>query len=176
MTTRFNGKSIPTIYNDVPFRSRLEARWAVFFDGLQTPWEYEPENYLTELGPYLPDFYLPELDKFFIVKGDSLPEEEERKCYEVARMTGKEVIMAIGGMPQFFSDDDRHFQLYSTFGDWPWYFCRCTCGTLTFQWNGLGGRHCDPDKSDNHESGTNSEEILYALALARSAKYGVQFT
>lgn len=39
------------------FRSRLEARWAVFFTELGLQWEYEPEGFdLGELGFYLPDF------------------------------------------------------------------------------------------------------------------------
>jgi hypothetical protein len=46
---------IPTVYEDVRFRSRLEARWATFFDALGWPWEYEP----VDLGGYIPDFVLP---------------------------------------------------------------------------------------------------------------------
>lgn len=54
-------KAIETQYKGYRFRSRLEARWAVFFDALGVKWEYEPEGYdLGELGWYLPDFWLPE--------------------------------------------------------------------------------------------------------------------
>ena len=43
------------------FRSRLEARWAVFFDALGIQWEYEPEGIVLSDGThYLPDFYLPD--------------------------------------------------------------------------------------------------------------------
>lgn len=42
----------PTVYNDVQFRSRLEARWAAFFDILGWRWAYEP----TELDGWIPDF------------------------------------------------------------------------------------------------------------------------
>lgn len=46
----------PTLYADTRFRSRLEARWAVFFDALQIHWTYEPE---VEAGiRYQPDFLL----------------------------------------------------------------------------------------------------------------------
>lgn len=38
------------------FRSRLEARWAVFFESLGVQWEYEPEGFDLEGVPYLPDF------------------------------------------------------------------------------------------------------------------------
>ena len=52
-------KPIETIYNGYRFRSRLEARWAVFFDALGIPYEYEPEGFdLGEGQYYLPDFRL----------------------------------------------------------------------------------------------------------------------
>jgi hypothetical protein len=53
-------KAIETRYAGYQFRSRLEARWAVFFDALGVKWEYEPEGFETRCGRYLPDFYLPE--------------------------------------------------------------------------------------------------------------------
>ena len=50
-------KAIETIYNGYRFRSRLEARWAVFFDALGVDYEYEPEGFnLPNGGRYLPDF------------------------------------------------------------------------------------------------------------------------
>lgn len=50
---------IETYYNGYRFRSRLEARWAVFFDACKCEYEYEPEGF--DLGDgtyYLPDFLL----------------------------------------------------------------------------------------------------------------------
>lgn len=35
-------QAITTIYKNIQFRSRLEARWAVFFDTLNIEWKYEP--------------------------------------------------------------------------------------------------------------------------------------
>ena len=53
-------KAIETVYKGYRFRSRLEARWAVFFDALEIQWEYEPEGFdLGKDGYYLPDFWLP---------------------------------------------------------------------------------------------------------------------
>lgn len=52
-------RPIQTEYKGYLFRSRLEARWAVFFDACGVDWEYEPEGY--DLGNgihYLPDFLL----------------------------------------------------------------------------------------------------------------------
>ncbi len=53
-------KAIETVYNGYRFRSRLEARWAVFFDTLEIPYEYEREGFQLGRMWYLPDFYLPE--------------------------------------------------------------------------------------------------------------------
>lgn len=62
-------KPIQTSYAGCFFRSRLEARWAVFFDHLGIPWEYEPQGYETGAGRYLPDFWLPEMRMWAEVKG-----------------------------------------------------------------------------------------------------------
>lgn len=47
-------KAHPTKYSDVMFRSRLEARWAAFFDLCEFEWQYEP----VDLDGWTPDFYL----------------------------------------------------------------------------------------------------------------------
>lgn len=56
--------AIQTRYAGCHFRSRLEARWAVFFDALNIAWEYEAQGYVLADGtPYLPDFHLPYLNR-----------------------------------------------------------------------------------------------------------------
>jgi len=53
-------RAIETKYKGYRFRSRLEARWAVFFDALKFLWAYEPQGYrLSDGTSYLPDFWLP---------------------------------------------------------------------------------------------------------------------
>ena len=47
-------RGIPTTYRGVRFRSRLEARWAAFFDRCNWKWSYEP----LDLEGYIPDFLL----------------------------------------------------------------------------------------------------------------------
>lgn len=46
--------SIPTMYAGIMFRSRLEAKWAAFFDLAGWRWQYEP----LDLAGYIPDFIL----------------------------------------------------------------------------------------------------------------------
>lgn len=62
-------KAIETIHNGYRFRSRLEARWAVFFDSIGIQYEYEKEGYdLGDLGWYLPDFWLPDFKVYVEIK------------------------------------------------------------------------------------------------------------
>lgn len=77
-------KPIETIYNGYRFRSRLEAKWAVFFDALHIKYEYEPEGYKLSNGTfYLPDFFLPEFNIFAEVKPDIGVENLEKTSFGV---------------------------------------------------------------------------------------------
>lgn len=103
-------KPIETFYNGYRFRSRLEARWAVFFDSLGVDYEYEPEGFVLPSGKmYLPDFRvkcwgtrgLPEVfrDPFTLyveVKGEMTEEDEEkiREFYEAGHP-----ILVVGPIP-----------------------------------------------------------------------------
>lgn len=55
---RDSHRAIPTRYGGVLFRSRLEARYAYFFDRLEIPWEYETQGFVADGVAYLPDFAL----------------------------------------------------------------------------------------------------------------------
>lgn len=48
----YDMKAIPTDYGGVTFRSRLEAKWAAFFDLCKWQWEYEP----LDMSGWAPDF------------------------------------------------------------------------------------------------------------------------
>lgn len=64
-----NIKPIETWYAGCRFRSRLEARFAVFFDAVGARWEYEPQGFVVDGRPYLPDFLLPDCGTWVEVKG-----------------------------------------------------------------------------------------------------------
>ena len=71
-------RAIETHYRGCRFRSRLEARWAVFFDTLGWDWEYEKQGYKIgwhqdRVMPWLPDFEIVTTygQHFYVeVKGD----------------------------------------------------------------------------------------------------------
>lgn len=76
------------------FRSRLEARVAVYFTELGYHWRYEPEGYELPSGYYLPDFWVvDESGKSFFVEVKQFPptEEEGQKCIELENLTKQEV-------------------------------------------------------------------------------------
>lgn len=79
-------RAIETTYKGYRFRSRLEARWAVFFDTLGITWEYEKEGYVTSAGPYLPDFWLPDFRLFVEIKGQKPTEVEVEKVRALAEV------------------------------------------------------------------------------------------
>jgi hypothetical protein len=61
-------RAIETEYRGFRFRSRTEARYAVFFDAAGIDWQYEVEGFHLNGARYLPDFFLPELRTYVEVK------------------------------------------------------------------------------------------------------------
>ena len=90
-------KPIETSYNGYRFRSRLEARWAVFFDTLGIEYEYEKEGYdLGDAGWYLPDFWLPQVRMWAEVKPVALTENERCKIAALIESTGHLCLELVG--------------------------------------------------------------------------------
>lgn len=104
-------KPIETEYNGYRFRSRLEARWAYFFDLLGIKYEYEPEGIvLSDGSKYLPDFYLIDLDTFAEIKhkgafsiefndmGAVFPKDKKKYAYACESIVeaGKSFLIAFG--------------------------------------------------------------------------------
>lgn len=104
-------KAIQTEYKGYLFRSRLEARWAVFFDACNVRWEYEPEGFELPNGQlYLPNFLLhgcggrcPE-SLYVEVKG-KMTEADAEKIYQFSGITGQDIrevvnpILVVAGIP-----------------------------------------------------------------------------
>lgn len=98
MGKMFNFKAIETLYRGHRFRSRLEARWACFFDALGISWEYEGEGYVLEGVKYLPDFWLPEQECFVEIKGQEPTMEEKIKARLLSLYTRKRVCIFYGAI------------------------------------------------------------------------------
>lgn len=52
--------AIPTVYNGVQLKSRMESKVALLLDKLGWKWEYEPFSVMLDGINYTPDFYIPE--------------------------------------------------------------------------------------------------------------------
>lgn len=90
-------RAITTRYKGCNFRSRLEARWAVFFDHLGIRWDYEPEGF--ELGNglrYLPDFWLPDWKIWVEVKPAEPDDVASEKALRLVMNSGFLLFMTKG--------------------------------------------------------------------------------
>lgn len=90
--------ALPTVYRGRRYRSRLEARWAAFFDLLGWPYEYEP----FDLGSWSPDFLLKGATQVLVeVKPiDSLDDDTCAKMLASAKQAGsKNDLLLLGNSP-----------------------------------------------------------------------------
>lgn len=165
-------KAIETYYNGYRFRSRLEARWAVFFDAAGIRYEYEFEGF--DLGDgvcYLPDFFLPDIDGgiYIEVKGDM--DDEDYSKIEKFWETGEHPLLTVGGLPTEaeLENDDIYgyvnkyhhcFELGERDGwDWPYLFCVCpACGKIGVEFDGRGWRVCGCRHVNKDLSGETYED------------------
>jgi len=180
---------LQTKWNGILFRSRTEARWARFFDELQIPYEYEKEGYALSSGWYLPDFWLPEQDCWFEVKGSNPTEKEQQLMWQLCRGTGKLGFIHAGPPPILEGNYrvDRWAVMYEARldeeGNWkngmdhPFYWCECRyCGALGLQFEGRSARIvCCKANSDSLEDKAyshDSRKLIAAYSAARSERFG----
>lgn len=170
-------KVIETPYHGVLFRSRTEARWAIFFDALGIKWIYEPEAYSLPSGNYLPDFFLPEHNLFVEIKGSTPTKEEEIKCSQLAKATSFEVLLC-PGQPEETHDTDelpddypaKFFPHPEGSRDAPWLFGHCGyCGKLSVSYGVYHGRHCNCNSTGKKE--VKHRGISKAVDASRSHRF-----
>jgi len=158
-------KAIETKYKGYRFRSRLEARWAVFFDAFPLKWEYEPEGFdLGEEGYYLPDFYLPELDMWVEVKPDRpLVDAEREKIEALATMTTKVVLLAVG-VPALRNYDVCYPDMLRMGGEVVW-------GEECFAEKYLPPRNYDGEPRMFYSPAEEDADCIRQVEAARSARF-----
>ena len=86
-------KAIETTYQGRRYRSRTEAKWAVFFNELMLPFEYEKEGFVIGGVPYLPDFWLPTIGVWLEIKGERAEPEKVALVRGLANETGKAAVI-----------------------------------------------------------------------------------
>lgn len=102
-------KAKPTYYRKILFKSRLEARWAIFLDHYPCikQWEYEPgeivltDNQGVEVVRYTPDFILKyENSMQFVLEVKPLEPNKEylEMLNQISRFTSWPVLLGYGSM------------------------------------------------------------------------------
>jgi hypothetical protein len=109
-------RAIETVYRGYRFRSRLEARWAVFLDAAAIRWQYEVEGFDLDGVYYLPDFWLPMQRAFLEIKPYLPPAEwlaNVKRLYatlcKLANASQREVFLLTGSPnpePFYYDEDD----------------------------------------------------------------------
>lgn len=103
-------KAIETRYKGYRFRSRSEARWAVFFDACDIKWRYEPEGFELPSGRYLPDFWLEGIKIWVEVK--PTPHFDRWPMMELVLATGHPCL-TVEGLPSLTPwEDGRYYELF----------------------------------------------------------------
>ena len=179
-------KAIQTHYNGYKFRSRLEARWAVFFETLGIKWIYEPEGYILKNGEYyLPDFFLPEIKSSFLddnvrglfaeVKADNKSNDDKFNAFSTETVIP---VLMLGNVPYPPSGDlysGRNFNWVhnKSKSDGEYYFCECLlCGEIGIEFDGRSARiPCGCKKDSDKDYNFDSPRLLKAYKKARQARF-----
>jgi hypothetical protein len=179
-------KPIETWYDGHKFRSRLEARWAIFFDALDIRYEYETQGY--DLGPpfgrYLPGFWLPRLEIWVEIKGKEPSRAEIDRVAALADGTGHAAYIFFGtpwpigrcgpnSDPSWGVGPSAHvyYPGYTYKHGYSWAECE-RCGLLEPLFE--GGRHrqsCRECDAPGHAFRADSPRLVSAYVAARSARF-----
>ena len=100
------------IYNGTFYRDIKAAQYAVFFDLLGVPFNYEPALFSFGKIDYCPDFFLPSLNCWLEVKSKCPDIEARFKAIKLSKITGEKVYISIG----FFTSSNYPI-LYKFRGD-----------------------------------------------------------
>lgn len=172
-------RAIETRYKGYRFRSRLEARWAVFFDTLGLTWEYEKEGFEIDGVRYLPDFWLPDVSLrgyephgcWLEIKG-ARQEGEDYKALvfgledEQEKRQGRNIVL-FHGLPL---EDDQALQC-GPWMDCPMLICKCynrSCGHVKFEFSEGNYMQCDfcGSKADDKHP-----DLIRALSNSKAARF-----
>ena len=184
-------KAIETCYKGYRFRSRLEARWAVFFDALGLEWQYEAEGYDLDGDWYLPDFYFPKQKWFIEIKAGEATDHESalmsclidniNESYDGCRVDREwhrgflfeGGIWVPGTRDPRFPFFDAPASLLNGGEDIGYHFCICACGRIGIEFEGRAERVCrEGDGHGSHKDyKADHPRLIQAFTAALSARF-----
>lgn len=91
MAVAYDIKAHPTVYEGRQYRSRLEAKWAAFFDRLGWQYEYEP----IDLGAWSPDFSLRGSQGPIYVEVKPIDRPDEDTMTKMAQYPGEHLLLGL---------------------------------------------------------------------------------
>lgn len=185
--------AIETHYDGCRFRSRTEARWAVFLNHLGVRWEYEIDGFNLPSGCYLPDFWLKNVGRpdrdgvWFEVKGT--PDRADDDRWGDLVIGTKRPLCVASELPKVDSDGalryeapDAHLVRLEYFeypdgspdvaGEEGLDFCVCPhCSRIGIEFSGgYPERFCvHPGAADS--DGSIHPRVVAAYVAARSARF-----
>lgn len=106
--------AIPTTFEGVNFRSRLEARWAAMFDLLGWRWTYEP----IDLAGYIPDFVVHLAEPTLVEVKPAMSVVELKEMLHGGKIHGDGRPMLLLGASPLEFNHDAMFGLYCESGSW----------------------------------------------------------
>jgi len=166
-------QAIQTQYKGYRFRSRLEARWAVFFDALGIKFEYEPEGFVLKNGKrYLPDFYLPDVSLRRSSSSGIYIEIKPTAETASAAIEGFEsALVAFAGLPPG-NEADGGYELGPFCWDNYMSFMQCTrCGHVKIEYLESNYMICPHCGGEVVVASNSDEPFATASVNARSARF-----
>jgi hypothetical protein len=95
--------AIETAYRAYQFRSRLEAKYAVFFDLCQWSWSYEPP----EFNGWIPDFAIGQRPTLVEVKPFWKEEQWKEQVSKIVASGCREPVVLLGNDPAWISVENE---------------------------------------------------------------------
>jgi hypothetical protein len=82
-------------YNDIPFKSQIEAKWYKLYNDLELSIFYENKSFTLKNYPqYTPDIYIEDFDIYHEIKLCKYPTLDEfKKCHELSSIIQKDVLL-----------------------------------------------------------------------------------
>ena len=172
-TTERGIRAIETLYRGCRFRSRFEARWAVFFQTLGIPWQYEPEGFVLSTGAwYLSEFLvrLKGRSLWIEVKPTGVPAPLFEQFMEDSKQSGT-ILREVPDPGSIHEGSAKYEFFFDGHCDCSYQFCICnSCGATGFEYSGRAERircDCRTRSADSYDHPL----ILRALTAARFARF-----
>lgn len=174
MTGSVDIRPLETTYRGIRFRSRTEAKWAVFYDAAGIHFDHEPQGWSLNGEPYLPDFWLPAQRVWVECKGTPPTAQEQHLASLLAQGTGNNVYIFHGGLVENLEglSDSALCFMPDGASDQGYRWCQCPrCHVIGIEFEGRHGRLCKCGMGDREGAGAPSDFLRAAYNVAIGKRF-----